>query len=133
MKSTDELISQIKAQKKKDRAFLGQKEYACPPISTYLCDVLAERHLETKEVIRRLGLERSYGYQMFNGTRKPTRIMLIRLAVLLGMSLEETNRLLKIGRKEILYPRIREDAAVIFAVEKKMSLEEMDELLDGIL
>ena len=54
---------------------------------------------------------------------------LVRLARLLELDLDQTNRLLKIGRKEALYPRIRYDAAVIFAIEKKLPLEQMDELL----
>ena len=88
--------------------------------------------METKDAIRSLGLERTYGYQLFNGTRKPTRTLLIRLAILLGLGLEETNRLLKIGRKEILYPRIREDAAAIFAIEKRLPLSQFDELMERL-
>ena len=51
---------------------------------------------------------------------------------LLGLGLEETNRLLKIGRKEILYPRIREDAAAIFAIEKRLPLSQFDELMERL-
>ena len=132
MKSTEELIQQIKEQKINALSFLEQREYSCPSVSIYLNDLLAEHRVETKDAIRRLGLERTYGYQLFNGTRKPTRTLLIRLAILLGLGLEETNRLLKIGRKEILYPRIREDAAAIFAIEKRLPLSQFDELMERL-
>ena len=132
MKSTEELIQQIKEQKINALSFLEQREYSCPSVSIYLNDLLAEHRMETKDAIRRLGLERTYGYQLFNGTRKPTRTLLIRLAILLGLGLEETNRLLKIGRKEILYPRIREDAAAIFAIEKRLPLSQFDELMERL-
>lgn len=132
MISTEELMSRIKEEKADDMSFLEQKEYVCPDITVYLCDLLAEHQKEVKDVIKQLGLERTYGYQMFNGTRKPTRNFLIRLAVLLGLTIEETNRMLKIGKKEILYPRIKEDAAVIYAIEKKMPLEKLEELLEGL-
>ena len=132
MKSTEELIHQIKEQKINALSFLEQREYSCPSVSIYLNDLLAEHRMETKDAIRRLGLERTYGYQLFNGTRKPTRTLLIRLAILLGLGLEETNRLLKIGRKEILYPRIREDAAAIFAIEKRLPLSQFDELMERL-
>lgn len=130
--STQELICRIKEEKADEATFLQGKEYNCPDISIYLCDILAEHQLEVKDVVKKLSIERSYGYQMFNGTRKPTRNLLIRLAVLLGLSLEETNRLLKIGRKEILYPRRREDAAVIYAIEKKISLKELEEIWENL-
>lgn len=131
MKSTEELLHQIREQKN-GLSFLERHEFSCPPVSLYLNDLLAEHRMETKDVIRSLGLERTYGYQMFNGTRKPTRTVLIRLAVLLGLGLEETNRLLKIGRKEILYPRIREDAAAIYAIENKLPLSRFDELMERL-
>ena len=132
MKNTEELIQQIKEQKINALSFLEQREYSCPSVSIYLNDLLAEHRMETKDAIRNLGLERTYGYQLFNGTRKPTRTLLIRLAILLGLGLEETNRLLKIGRKEILYPRIREDAAAIFAIEKRLPLSQFDELMERL-
>lgn len=128
MKSTDELIHQIKEQEKGDLSFLDEKEYNGPAISVYLCDLLTEHQMEVREAIKKLGLERTYGYQMFNGTRKPTRTMLVRLGLLLKLSLEEVNRLLKIGGKEALYPRRREDAAAIYAIEKKLSLEEWEDM-----
>lgn len=132
MISTEELMHRIKEEKTGDMSFLEKKEFDCPDITVYLCDLLAEHKKEVKEVIRQLGLERTYGYQMFNGTRKPTRNFLIRLAVLLGLTVEETNRLLKIGKKEILYPRIKEDAVVIYAIEKKLPLEELEEILEEL-
>lgn len=132
MKSTEELLHQIKEQKTDNVSFLEEADYRCPPISIYLCGLLAERHMETRDAIRALGLDRSYGYQVFNGTRRPTRNILIRLAFLFRLDLDETNRLLKIGRREALYPRIRYDAAVIFAIERKLSLEQLDALLEEI-
>lgn len=131
MKPTNELLHQIQSQKGQDLSFLKGKDYTCPPLAVYLCDLLVEHGLEKKDIIRKLELERTYGYQLFNGTRKPTRKLLIRFAVLLGLTLEETNRLLKIGGKEILYPRVRQDAAVIFVIEKKMALDQLDEILEA--
>lgn len=133
MISTQKLLNRIKEEKTEKPLFLKEKEYNCPDISIYLCDLLAEHCLEVRDAVKCLGIDRAYGYQMFNGTRKPTRNLLIRLAVWMGLSMEEANRLLKIGRKEVLYPRRKEDAAVIFAMEKKMSLEELDEILEELL
>ena len=130
VKSTEELIHQIKENQSGGLSFLDGADYYCPPTAIYLSELLAERGMEVRSTIQALGLDRSYGYQIFNGTRRPTRNILIRLAFLLGLDLDQTNRLLKIGRKEVLYPRIRRDAAVIFALERKMSLEQLDALLE---
>ncbi len=130
MKNTEELLHQIRNSGSGDLSFLEGSDFNCPSIEIYVCGLLAQRGLEVRDAIRALGLERSYGYQIFNGTRRPTRNILIRLAFLLGLDLDETNRLLKIGHKEVLYPRMRYDAAVICAIEKRLSLRQLDVLLE---
>lgn len=131
MKSTQQLLHQIRGREGTDLSFLGESDYTCPPAAIYMSGLLAERGMTAKDAIRALDLDKSYGYQMFNGTRRPTRIVLIRLAILLGLDLAGTNRLLQIGGRQPLYPRVREDAAVIFAVEKHLSLERLDALLEA--
>lgn len=131
MKSTQQLLHQIRAREPEDLSFLHDPDYTCPPAAIYLCGLLAERGMTTRDAISALGLDRTYGYQLFNGTRRPTRIVLIRLAVLLGLDLSDANRLLQIGGKQPLYPRIQEDAAAIFALEKRLPLDQLDALLEG--
>ncbi len=130
MKSTQQLLQQIRSREAEDMSFLRGPDYACPPMPIYINGLLAERGLTTKDAIRDLGLDKSYGYQLFNGTRRPTRALLIRLAVLLELDLAGTNRLLQIGGKPPLYPRVREDAAVIFAIDRHLPLEQLDAMLE---
>lgn len=132
MKDTAELFHRIKACDGNDIRFIEGKEFECPKIEIYLAGLFYERNIKVKEVIRHLNLERTYGYQIFNGTRHPSRDILIRIALLLGLNLEETQRLLKIGGKNILYPRVRKDAVAIFALEKGYSPEEYELLLQEV-
>ena len=132
MKETSELFNKIKAYDGNDIGFIEGKEFKCPKIEFYLAGLFHERNIKVKEIIRRLNLERTYGYQIFNGTRHPSRDILIRLALLLGLNLEETQRLLKIGGKNILYPRVRKDAIAVFAIEKGYSPEEYEMLLQEV-
>ena len=48
------------------------------------------------------------------------------------LNLADTQRLLDIGQKPRLYPRIRYDAAIIYGLEEKMTLEEMNAFLEEI-
>ena len=52
--------------------------------------------------------------------------------MLLQLDLEQTQRLLKIAQRNVLYPRVKTDAVAIFALEKKLNLEEYRELMDDI-
>ena len=127
MKSTDELHSAIRASE--TPALLTGAEFARPELRSTLSRLLEERGWRAADAIRACYLERSYGYQMFNGTRPPTRNFLLRLALALELGEEEAQRLLlRAGRAE-LYPRSRYDAAVLYGLTHRLSLEETDELL----
>lgn len=129
MKSTKELINQIKSSS--NLCFLKDKDFKCPQIHYYLSDLLREYGISGMEFIKKLNLDRSYGYQILNGNRRPSREILIQAAMLLGLNLEETQRLLKIGKREVLYPRVKRDAIAIYSLEKGLCLEEYWELLDA--
>lgn len=74
-------------------------------------------------------ISKSYGYQVLRGERIPGRDILLRTALFLKLNLKETQRLLAVGGCGALYPKIRRDAAVIFALNQKMSLLETEDLL----
>lgn len=131
MKSTKELVKKIKSLDRQDRDFLNDNDFKCPQIQYYLSDLLREHNISCVEFIQQMNLERGYGYQILNGNRKPSREILIRTAILLRLNLEETQRLLKIGKRNILYPRVKEDAVTIFSIENHLSLSEYLELLDA--
>ena len=77
-------------------------------------------------------VRKSYGYQILRGERVPGRDILLRTALVLGLSLKETQRLLAVGGCGALYPRVRRDAAVIFALNQKMTLLQAEELLSSL-
>lgn len=86
---------------------------------------------ETSEIVKASGIERSYCYQILNGTRpNPGREKIIRLCLAAGLTLKETQRALKIANEAVLYARNKRDAIVIFAIEQGLSCEETNLLLD---
>ena len=84
-----------------------------PKLCYDLAQLCKQRGLKPVEVIRRADLERSYGHQLFNGTRKPSRDKLLQIAFGLGLTVEETQTLLKTAQKCPLYPKIKRDAAIM--------------------
>lgn len=130
MKSTNELLNllhnlDIEEFKKAD-FFQGIN------ISDYLNELLAKSNIQPKELIIRLNMERSYTYQILNGRRHPTRTFLIRIAFLCGLSVDETQKLLTIGHRPILYPRNRFDAAVLYCLQHQLDEEQLNQLLEDI-
>ena len=127
MKDTDELRHDIRACAGPE--LLRDAGFTRPALTFQLSALLERRGWRVKDAIRACYLERSYGYQMFNGTRPPTRNFLLRLALTLELGEEETQRLLRRAGRPELYPRSRADAAVLYGLTHRLSLEETDELL----
>ncbi len=130
MRTTQELEQEIRTCH--DFAALSGEDFALPPLSEYLSELLDARGFTVREIIRICNLDRSYGYQLFNGTRQPSRNILLTMALALHLSEDETQRLLKIGGRQPLYARNRWDAAVLYALTHDLGLERADELLRSL-
>lgn len=104
-------------------------ENKAPKVYTVIEKYMEEKNIQRADIIRFLNLDRTYGYQILNGTRTPTRVHLIKIGLLLKLSLEEMQRLLKIGGKEILYARNMTDAKAIYAIEHNLGYEEACEFI----
>lgn len=130
MKTTRELEHKIRTSK--DPAVLADGDFDAPALTEYLRRLLERRGLTSGEVIQRCNLDRSYGYQLFNGTRRPTRNMLITLSLHLELGEKEAQRLLKLSGRPTLYARNRRDAALLYALSHRLSPAQAEELLDGL-
>lgn len=106
--------------------------FAEQPISEYLNMLCEKYNTEPRRVIQQAHIERTYGYQIFNGTRNPSRDKLLQIAFGFGLSLDETQYLLKKAGKNNLYPKIKRDAACIFGLSHQMNLLEVQELLSSV-
>lgn len=113
------------------RALLDQPLTA-PSCAQALRNLLDRADISASDWITAADISRSYGYQILRGERIPGRDILLRTALAVRLSVEETQRLLTLGGCAVLYPRIRRDAAVIFALNQSLSLLETESLLSSL-
>lgn len=128
--TTSKLFQKLR-QRDSGMSFLSGAQSA-PTCAQVLSDLLAQAKLSAADWIAGADISKSYGYQILRGERTPGRDILLRTALVLGLSLKQTQRLLAVGACGALYPRVRRDAAVIFALNQKMSLLEAEELLTSL-
>ncbi len=88
--------------------------------------------LDKTELMRRSGIERTYFYQLLNGTRNPGRDKVIALCIAAGLDLKHTQRALKLSNLGILYSKNRRDAIIIFSINRHLSNVDTEELLDRL-
>ncbi len=128
--STSALLGGIfKASRVEDYLKAQEVSMRVPSLPEHLEALCGERNILRADVIRRSGLDRSFGFQIFQGTKNPSRDKVIQLAVGFGLDYEETQGLLRIARKSALYPRIKRDAALIYCINRRLSFTDTQALL----
>ena len=130
-KSTDELLKILK-QKKTYSEFLNQEfsELFFSSASEYLEILLKEKGIRKSEAINKSNIDKNYAYQIFNGIKKnPSRNKIIMLAFGMSLTIEETQKLLKICSLSELYVRNPRDTIILFCLNSKKSIIEANEIL----
>lgn len=95
----------------------------------YYNSYLEQHHLEKAKVIQISGISRTYAYQILQGEKNPSRNKILALALAAGMNLKNINHCLKLAGMNELYEKVRKDAIILFALDKKLNLSEINELL----
>lgn len=102
------------------------------PFHLYLESICDQQGAIPEQVIKRAGIERTYGHQLFNGTRRPSRDKVIQLAIGFGLSFNDTQKLLRVAGKSLLYPKIKRDAAIIHCIHQEKDIFEIQALLQTL-
>lgn len=95
-----------------------------PSFCDYLNEELEKAGVNRSKLIHTLNLDRSYGYQILNGTRVPTRENIIKISLFSQFSLEQTQRLLTLAQRYELYVRRPLDAKIVYCLEHKLPFKE---------
>ncbi len=101
-------------------------------VSQYLEELLNAHKLESRDVIKAANLERTYGYKIFAGDKKPGRPKLLAIAVAMKLSHEEVQRLLYYAKEEKLYVKDSWDRVIWYGLEKKLSVADINNILDDL-
>ncbi|MDR1687724.1 MAG: hypothetical protein LBS21_03825 [Clostridiales bacterium] len=102
------------------------------PFHTYLAELCASKNTVPERIIQKANIARTYGHQLFNGVRKPSRDKVIQLAFGFEMNHDDAQKLLKAARKNALYAKVERDAVIIYALTKKLSIAETQILLEEL-
>ena len=131
MKSTKELMEMLDKDPEKFKSQLDRKDNA-PVFSEYLTYLMDEMGCSGMVLMNHVFISKTYYYQLRSGERLPGRNTAIRIALVLSLSVDETQRLLTLAEKNVLYPKVRRDAAILLCIKKKKSFDETENYLKQI-
>jgi hypothetical protein len=95
----------------------------------YITELCGSMGLVSERVIKQSLIDRTYGHQLFNGTRNPSRDKVIQLAFGFGLDVDGTQALLKTAQKNPLYPKIKRDAALLYCLNHRKSIIDTQNML----
>lgn len=104
-------------------SFIEENEYCLQttPFHEYISRLCQKMGCIPEQIIKQTTIERTYGHQIFNGTRSPSRDKVIQLAFGFGLDVDGAQELLKVAHKTPLHPKIKRDAAVLYCISHHMS------------
>ena len=130
-KSTDELLKQIQSENNLN-SFLqaNADEFEYTTLQEALNGLLNKYSMKKASVVRLSLLDKTYTYQIFDGTRpNPSRNKLLALCLAIGATLEETQRILRLGRSQQLHPRNIRDSVIIYSIIHHTSVMDTNQIL----
>ena len=133
IKQTDELLKELDNTSDINQYLsTNPDELIVQNVAKYLNELLEKKENLTKsKIIKSTSLSESYIYDIFRGEKSnPSRNKLLQIAFAMSLDLETTQKLLKIAKVGILYPRIKRDSIIIFALNKNLDFFECENLLE---
>ncbi len=130
-KSTDKLLKLIEQEKHLDSFFAdNSEEFENTTLHDELERLLSLYALNKAMVVRNSLLDKTYAYQIFEGKKNnPSRSKLLAICLAMGITLPETQRLLRLGHAEQLHPRNIRDCVIIHSIHHHVSVLKTNDIL----
>lgn len=134
-KSTDELskILENKKNRKDLDEYLSQNRdnFSNQTFAELLEQTLKENKVSKTDAVKRSNLENHYAYEIFRGTKDKnlSRNKIIMLCIAMEADLEQTRKLLLKKQYAPLYPKNERDSIIIFGLQRKLSIIDINNLL----
>jgi hypothetical protein len=127
---TELLLNELKEEKDIE-SFLKRNEQSFynKSIADHMESLLNKYGISKNEAILRADIERGYGYQILRGFRDARRDKYIRLALGIGLDLDDTQHMLMVLKHGVLYPKVMRDALLIFCINNKCDIVTVQSLL----
>lgn len=100
-------------------------------VQAYFANLLKIHDLTAPQAVRQAFLDKDYGRQILIGERAAHRDIYLMLAFAMGLSFAETQSMLNFLGKGPIYVVRKRDAAILYALKKKLSLMDAQLMLEA--
>lgn len=105
-----------------------EQEFLTLSLPELLRELAAEKRLSVAAIVKRSG-QGDYVYKVFQGERKPSRDIVLAMAVGMTLTVNEAQLLLRVAKQAALDPRDKRDSVIIYALKETLPMEKLNDLL----
>ena len=130
-KETKELLDELKGKNIDINTYLESNSDSLIEINLkkFWNDVVNNSGMSKSDIINKSDFGYVYFYDVINGRKIPSTDKIVRLALAMKMTLEQCQTALKYSGKSPLYPRLKRDSILIFAINHNYNIYQTAELL----
>lgn len=130
-KSTEDLLEELQNENCKiDEYLKGNGEsFVYDKIKDFWETAIEKSGYSKSNIINKSDFSYCYFYDVINGRKIPGRDKIIRLILTMKLSVDECQEALRISGRSALYPRIKRDSIILFAISNGYSIYQLSELL----
>ena len=120
--NTTQLLNKL-SNAKDIKAFIIEYEQEFRNITwqEFLSNIIGEKKISSSDVAKRSG-QGAYVYKVIRGERKPSRDVCIAMSIGMGLTLDETQLLLRVFKWAVLDPRDRRDYIIMYSLKEKHTI-----------
>lgn len=130
-KSTSNLLRELKHFSDFKEFYNENKEdIATCPLHVYIESLIEAKGLSKSSIVEKAEMSEVYAYQIMSGIKaKPAREKVLCLAFGMGLTLDETQDMLKKTGYATLYAKNEYDVIIMYGLYKRMSIIDVNNLL----
>lgn len=130
-KKTDELLKELKFKKTDIQEYIENNPESFIEINLkeFWGEILESSSMSKSDIINKSDFSYVYFYDVIAGKKIPTSDKIIRLVLAMHLSLDQCQTALRYCGKSQLYPRIKRDSILIYAISHGYTVLQTQELL----
>lgn len=130
-KKTSDLLKELTAENADISEYIASNPdpFINGNIKDYWEGIIDKSGLTKSSIINKSDFSYCYFYDIINGRKIPGKDKIVRLILAMKLSLDDCQDALRISSKSALYPKIKRDSILIFALNNSLSIYETNDLL----
>lgn len=130
-KNTEDLLEQLKMKNMSYEDWLGDNEdsFIQRDFAEFWHGVVEESGISKTDISNRANLGWTYLYDILKGKKIPSRDTIVRLFLAMQLGSEKCQEALKMNNWAVLYPKVKRDSILLYALNHKLTMSETEILL----